>query len=264
MLRGGSKYYYNADGLGSITSLTNASGAIAKTYRYDSFGRDLGQTGSVQNPFRYTAREFTSETDFYYYRARYYDRAIGRFLSEDPLGFESGPSFYVYVSNNPSSFIDPLGLQRHGAPVYNPGTWNDPGHVGTNNCYSYACNRLHPPGPIHYPQPGEDHGYNLPFNFNCIDVKIGARKDGLINGKNGECPCEYIKVRLYLGTDVHPPKYPNLDLGRDYHWYRQDSNGLWSSKHGGMPVGPQVKNPDADAASWGYNVFCGTMCAPKQ
>ena len=263
MLRSATTSYYHADGLGSVTSLSNAAGALAQTYTFDSFGNLTASSGSLTNPFRYTGREWDTETNLQFSRHRYYDPNVGRFLSEDPLGFESGPSFYVYVSNDPATFFDPSGLQQQGAPVYNPGTWNDPGHVGTNNCYSYACNVLHPPGPIHYPQPGEDHGYNLPFNFNCIDVKVGARKDGLKNGDNGQCPCGYIKVRLYIGSDVHPPDQPNLDLGRDYHWYRQDSNGLWSSKHGGTPVGPQVNNPDADAHSWGYNVFCGTMCAPS-
>jgi RHS repeat-associated protein len=263
MLRSATTSHYHADGLGSVTSLSNAAGALAQTYTFDSFGNLTASSGSLTNPFRYTGREWDTETNLQFSRHRYYDPNVGRFLSEDPLGFESGPSFYVYVSNDPATFFDPSGLQQQGAPVYNPGTWNDPGHVGTNNCYSYACNVLHPPGPIHYPQPGEDHGYNLPFNFNCIDVKVGARKDGLKNGDNGQCPCGYIKVRLYIGSDVHPPDQPNLDLGRDYHWYRQDSNGLWSSKHGGTPVGPQVNNPDADAHSWGYNVFCGTMCAPS-
>ncbi len=258
----GTTSYYEQDGLGSVGSLSNASGALANTYTYDSYGKLTASTGTLANPFRHTARESDTETGYYYYRHRYYDPNIGRFLSEDPLGFESGSNFYVYVSNDPATFFDPSGLQQQGAPVYNPGTWNDAGHVGTNNCYSYACNVLHPPGPVHYPQPGEDHGYNLPFNFNCIDVKVGARKDGLKNAEDGECPCGYIKVRLYLGTDVHPPGSP-VDLGRDYHWYRQDSNGLWSSKHGGMPVGAQVNSPDADAHSWGYNVFCGTMCAPS-
>ncbi len=45
----------------------------------------------------------------YYYRARYYDPEIGRFLSEDPLGFGAGINFYAYVENNPVNFNDPSG-----------------------------------------------------------------------------------------------------------------------------------------------------------
>jgi RHS repeat-associated protein len=62
-------FYYEADGLGSVTSLRSP-------------------TVSATNWFRYTARQFDSDTGLYYYRARYYDPKSGRFLSEDPLPYE--------------------------------------------------------------------------------------------------------------------------------------------------------------------------------
>jgi RHS repeat-associated protein len=85
-LRGGATSFYQADGLGSITSLTNSSGTIAQTYTFDSFGKLTNSTGSLINPFLYTGREFDGETNLYYYRARYYDPQIGRFLREDSQG----------------------------------------------------------------------------------------------------------------------------------------------------------------------------------
>jgi len=45
-----------------------------------------------------------------YYRARYYDPSAGRFLREDPSGFEAGPNFYAYALNQPPNFRDSLGL----------------------------------------------------------------------------------------------------------------------------------------------------------
>jgi|SRR5215469_13657892 len=50
--------------------------------------------------------------DELYYRARYYNSSVGRFVSEDPIGFEAGINFYNYVTDNPVRFVDPLGLQR--------------------------------------------------------------------------------------------------------------------------------------------------------
>ncbi len=47
-----------------------------------------------------------------YYRARYYDPATARFLSEDPIGFDAGPNFYPYVLNDPLNWIDPSGKQQ--------------------------------------------------------------------------------------------------------------------------------------------------------
>jgi hypothetical protein len=54
-LRSGATSYYQADGLGSITSLSNAAGALAQTYTFDSFGKQTASSGSLTNPFRYTA-----------------------------------------------------------------------------------------------------------------------------------------------------------------------------------------------------------------
>jgi len=44
-----------------------------------------------------------------YYRARYYDPTVGRFMSEDPIHFRAGVNFYRYVGNNPALFTDPMG-----------------------------------------------------------------------------------------------------------------------------------------------------------
>jgi RHS repeat-associated protein len=110
MLRSGATSYFHADGLGSVTSLSSAAGSIANTYTYDSFGKLTASSGSLVNPFQYTARENDSETGLYYYRARYYDQATGRFLGEDPFAFDGGDvNFYAYVSNSPMDFMDPMG-----------------------------------------------------------------------------------------------------------------------------------------------------------
>src|SRR3989442_1609449 len=102
MLRSAATSYYQADGLGSVTSLSNAAGSIANTYTYDSFGKVTASTGSLVNPFQYTARESDTETGLYYYRARYYDPTSGRFISEDTIRFRAGTNFYPYVHNRPS------------------------------------------------------------------------------------------------------------------------------------------------------------------
>jgi len=51
-------------------------------------------------------------TNLYYYRARYYDPAGGRFLSEDPLRFRATINNYRYVSNNSVNLMDPMGLYQ--------------------------------------------------------------------------------------------------------------------------------------------------------
>src|SRR2546425_1191939 len=108
MLRSSATSYYHADGLGSVTSLTNAAGALAHTYAYDSFGKRTSSSGSLTNPFQYTARESDTETGLYYYRARYYDSSVDRFPNEDPIAFDGGGNFYSYVYNNPLGLADPM------------------------------------------------------------------------------------------------------------------------------------------------------------
>lgn len=91
--------------------MSDAGGAVAASYSYDSFGNLTASTGSIVNHFRYTARELDLETGLYFYRARYYDQSVGRFIWEDPIRFAGGENFYLYVYNDPMNFTDPMGLQ---------------------------------------------------------------------------------------------------------------------------------------------------------
>ena len=106
--RGGDSRYFHADHLGSVVALSDDA-STTDTYRYDPWGETLARTGASENDFRYTAREYEAE-DLYYYRARYYDPTLRRFLSEDPMGFAGGDhNLYRYVGNNPANFTDPSG-----------------------------------------------------------------------------------------------------------------------------------------------------------
>jgi RHS repeat-associated protein len=111
-------YYYHRDALGSVTELSDASGAIVERYEYDVYGAVtiydgawLTRTASAAgNPYLFTSRRYDPESGNYYYRARVYSPALGRFLSMDPLGFEAGDyNLYRYAGNNPTTLTDPTG-----------------------------------------------------------------------------------------------------------------------------------------------------------
>ena len=117
--KGDQSFFYHADGLGSITEITDATGAVKQRYTYSSFGKIESQLDpTFVQLYMFTARELDSETGLYHYRQRYYDQAIGRLLQEDPIG---GINLYVYTQNNPLFWIDPMGLENvHFLPTWLP------------------------------------------------------------------------------------------------------------------------------------------------
>jgi RHS repeat-associated protein len=104
---------FHHDALMSVTGITAADGTTLNTASYSAFGdRTVASMGSSANRLTYTGREKDQDTGLYYYRARYYDSSIGRFISEDPLGFQgSGVNWYAYTGNNPINANDPTGLE---------------------------------------------------------------------------------------------------------------------------------------------------------
>jgi RHS repeat-associated protein len=108
MVRNSTPYYFDVDGLGSATLLNDASGAVQDNYVLDAWGNSKAQTVNVANPFTYTARE-SSEAGLMFYRARYYNPSIGRFISEDPVRFNAGINLFTYTLNRPIVYRDPSG-----------------------------------------------------------------------------------------------------------------------------------------------------------
>jgi RHS repeat-associated protein len=161
MTSGGTTYDYSVAGLRSIAAITTSAGTMSRTYTYDVWGVIATQTGSIANPFTYTARE-SSEIGLMYYRARYYNVGIGRFVSEDPITstpfYETdfGPSVeptealsvnnYFYVGNEPVRYLDPSGedsisiVPPRIGPYCGKGQQSDWPDVDVNSI-NYCCQR---------------------------------------------------------------------------------------------------------------------------
>jgi len=104
--------FYLTDRMGSVRAIADTDGRVLSQTDYSAFGEIISQTSPGQaDQFGFTGREFIRETGLYYYRARYYDPGLGRFISEDPIGFEAGDiSLQRYLKNQPLEDKDPYGL----------------------------------------------------------------------------------------------------------------------------------------------------------
>jgi len=113
-------YYFHENSLGSIYAVTDNTGIIVEKYSYTAYGKvtikdalDVVHTTSpISNRFMYTGREWDAESGLYYYRARYYSPAMGRFLQRDSFKPDELLNLYTYVTNNPIRYTDSLGLIR--------------------------------------------------------------------------------------------------------------------------------------------------------
>jgi len=110
----GSRQYYHYDEQGNTLFLTDDSGEVVQAYAYSPYGRLIGASGSVDNPFtfggKFGARR--ESADLYQMRARYYDGRARRFISRDPAGVLRHPQLvnpYQYAVQNPLRFFDVTG-----------------------------------------------------------------------------------------------------------------------------------------------------------
>ncbi|MDP1834388.1 MAG: RHS repeat-associated core domain-containing protein [Chlamydiales bacterium] len=121
------------DHSGHVVTLVNAStGKIAEIARYSAFGEPTtyhsswlwGWTASKEhiNPWGFSSKRCDSETNLINFGRRYYDPETGRWLTQDPRGFDDGPNLYAYVHNSPLMHFDLYGLysSTQQRPAYEP------------------------------------------------------------------------------------------------------------------------------------------------
>ena len=108
------------DEQGSVRDVLNSSGADVVTVEFDAFGNEIsmsspsgavGYLPSYLGQYTWDGYDHDAATGFYDNNARIYDPASGRWLSQDPLGFDAGDSnLYRYVNNAPTDATDPSGM----------------------------------------------------------------------------------------------------------------------------------------------------------
>jgi RHS repeat-associated protein len=103
------------DALGSVIAQADDAQNTQNFYGYSPYGESQVLGTDDGNSLQYAGRE-NDQTGLYYYRARYYDPVLKRFIAEDPIGIAGGIHPYAYVRNNPISGIDPQGTIYYAYP----------------------------------------------------------------------------------------------------------------------------------------------------
>ncbi|MBC7250366.1 MAG: hypothetical protein H5T62_08770 [Anaerolineae bacterium] len=114
MRQGDVVYYIHADHLGSVSVVSDGSGALLAAQRYYPYGESrTGELASLPTDFGFTGQRNEGTIGLYDYRARFYDPVLGRFVSADTVvpnpGNPQDLNRYAYVRNNPLRYTDPSG-----------------------------------------------------------------------------------------------------------------------------------------------------------
>jgi RHS repeat-associated protein len=134
--------YFLSDPLRSTLALVDSTGTVQTQYTYEPFGNTTVSGTQSSNSYQYTGRE-NDGVGLYFYRARYYDSVVGRFVSQDPLDLKRGANLYAYVGDSPANGTDPFGLFNPpecvacllAKPAYCEAKWGSPCRAGcTGGC----------------------------------------------------------------------------------------------------------------------------------
>ncbi|MFO0819074.1 MAG: RHS repeat-associated core domain-containing protein [Pirellulales bacterium] len=171
-----------ADHLGSTRATVDNQGETVFSQDTSSYGTSLDTSSTtIRNLF--TGREFDETTGLYYYRKRFYDSHIGRFISEDPGRLSTGDiNLFRYVGNSPTHFVDPNGLETTLITTYDYG-------IGSHSAVHVST----PGQPDFLYDPGGSYG----------DGKRGS--GGFFEGSEADLN-NYIKYQKDTGSTVETKK----------------------------------------------------------
>jgi hypothetical protein len=197
----------------------------------------------------------TRDSTFFAFSGLQYVMAkVADFLSASSGSSSSSGSSGASASPLPTNISSPCKFEQL---KFEPGPWNDPTFIKTNNCYAYATNKLaaYPSKP----QPGKASGKQYTDPPTGPDVAAAAKRDGAHDSldcfPDSEAPRMFVALVIWPGAQG------------DYHWYRKHPDS-WGHKPGSTPArnvddsGKVIKDP-ATCDRGPYTDFIGYMLIPK-
>ena len=193
---GSTNFFYAKDHLGSIRGLTDNSGVSQASYSFDPYGRVTKLQETVPSDFGFAGYYLHARSGLNLTVSRAYSAELSRWISRDPIAERGSLNLYGYVSNNPLSFVDPLGRKRclaqtptlndpfdptempepqNGPPERWEEPWNDPGELAQHE--GEIRELSDPPGetpvdPSEFrPTPPEPPSYYNPLDWNTVGMR---------------------------------------------------------------------------------------------
>jgi RHS repeat-associated protein len=193
---------------------------VVNAYAYTPFGQIANESETVEQPFRFGAQfgVMTEPNGLYYMKARYYDSGVGRFISEDPLGFNGGNiNLYVYAANNPIMFMDPNGLCINAISDYLGDVFTAPNYESLRAVTSQAAASagLYIKGGLYEPTV-----YSLP------NRSLAERMEYVMNDFNQSLDASGLKQNLIEGGPLNP-----IHLEQTFMWLTLGAPAAKLSSH---------------------------------
>jgi RHS repeat-associated protein len=168
LTQGGAQYDYLYDGKGNVSALIDANQNIVESYSYDSFGKLLSKSGTVDQPYMFSTKPYYEGYGKSYYGYRFYDPISGKWMSRDPKEEKADINLYRAMSNSAINYTDPNGEYGIALPIVVIGTlamlyayyktfWADNVHIPQHD-----CTNCHMP-----PNQPEIHAPHKPCIYNC-------------------------------------------------------------------------------------------------
>jgi RHS repeat-associated protein len=224
----GTDIFYHYDPIGNVMMISNASGDTIAGYYQEGFGNIKQTVGSADNYYHLTTKELDPDTGLYYFYARWYDKDMGRFLSND-LFFSLNK--YTYVSNKPTRRKDPFGLWDCDAtcqnPILPPG--EDIPIIPIPPTPPYNGPTIQRP-PIIWPEPKPYHPFTIPYiccDWNalgdCLLNVVSPDTPGCINDciDCGEFPSIYNPSCLNCATCVGEAAWDTGECISENCWFQK-------------------------------------------
>jgi RHS repeat-associated protein len=250
----------NATVRGLADTNRTATNPLVKDYTIGPWGEVAADTG-LKTRLKLAGQQYDQEVGLYYMRARYYDPALGRFLSEDPIGIAGGLNLYAYAGNDPVNMWDPTGLDPAGG---DPCTTKDgsPGKLNKQGKCEPTATVTIPDIQVHTEPPTD-----------VVTIQRGQRSSGSRGGATYQAKAgQRVVFSGLVGNAIFGAGFTGAigtySYGMNQGWYFRLGAGTGFDISAGFEAGQSTSreslNGIAEAVCAGYNVLNACLNSSTQ